>query len=469
MFQGRFWIYSQGLMRFYARLLVCLSLIALAPFVMSSHVLAGELRATGAQKIDPETYDPEPNAKCDHRFDGPFEIGDFDKFKRAEITLLCLNSPGGALVEALKIAELMNEYGNAIATKIEQGAICESACALVFMAGSFVPHESEKYTWRVLHPQGKLGFHAPDILIPDGSYTEATVKKAYGIALKSISETINSLVVRIGFDKPAMKSSLLGKMLDTPPDDMFYIETVDHAGRWEVDVGPLPEVRNPAPEHLVDACVNHTAWLADEPAPIRNRISTDNWWPTNSNDRNFQTSEVYTNEMFQLGCNFTMDRQGRVTAEFKNSGRFALSPFGYFKPKTKLIDIYRKRARLSSGPWQKPGIAANQPVSQAPSNPAPTSQAPANNNLANGATGACRVYDRAGRLSDSEPCRHTGRAKSSGYVNVFEWPSGSKTTVEVVNNILYINGNRTNPAEEVNGQICVVNPRSGNSFCYEKY
>lgn len=172
---------------------------------------------------------------------------------------VCFNSRGGSFPEGLKIAQILGE--NAIGTAIAAEHSCESACAIAFMGGSWSRHFDgwERFEdvpkgdrSRTLHPRGRLGFHATALALRQEQYTAIDIDKAYALAL----DTVN-LILRLrankGYNFP---DYVLSKMLETPPSEMYYIDTVEAAIRAGVDVAPAalntggPEVIIP---HLCDA------------------------------------------------------------------------------------------------------------------------------------------------------------------------------------------------------------------------
>jgi hypothetical protein len=97
---------------------------------------------------------------------------------------ICLNSPGGSLSETIIIAKAI--YG-VWGTAVSANNTCESACSLIFMAGSFAPEDDRGIiASRILHPRGRLGFHAPSLIIEEGNYSAGTVSRAYNVALQGI-------------------------------------------------------------------------------------------------------------------------------------------------------------------------------------------------------------------------------------------------------------------------------------------
>jgi hypothetical protein len=101
---------------------------------------------------------------------------------------LCLDSSGGAYPEAVQLARMIFEKG--LATIIDDGMECLSACGLVFMAGRTHGFEVDNIN-RSLHIRGRLGFTAPDIEIPEDS-TPDEVAQAYLSAVTTLLDVANA-------------------------------------------------------------------------------------------------------------------------------------------------------------------------------------------------------------------------------------------------------------------------------------
>lgn len=151
---------------------------------------------------------------------------------------LCFDSPGGSFLEGLELANAL--YGTR--TGVDEGHRCESACFLSFMAGTIDRLESlPLIPDRVMHPQAKLGYHSPGILIEDRNFSSTEVKRAWDIALLSIAE-----ILKIRNVEPTPNSSgsyffrdeLLESMLRVSFDDMRYITTVHDALFYNIIVYP---------------------------------------------------------------------------------------------------------------------------------------------------------------------------------------------------------------------------------------
>lgn len=238
---------------------------------------------------------------CNIRMTGEVAAGDTEKFEallakhanqvasdpnllgNPRIVTLCLNSPGGSLAEAIKLAESIRKTrpfprGTGIpfiTTRLEAGARCESACAIVFMSGTLDGWEDPPYPARSMHPTARLGFHAPALSISGGTYTEQHVNTAFGISIQSIASILRVLHVGeapdgtpYGGEERWIEASLLETMLRTPANSMRYIETVDDAGRWSIPVWPIPRVNLDYASGW-RACRNRLAWKTSRPSKIR--------------------------------------------------------------------------------------------------------------------------------------------------------------------------------------------------------
>jgi ATP-dependent protease ClpP protease subunit len=292
-------------------------LIAIA--LLAPPAMAAELRVLSPNNADLDIQAPDPAMACTHRMTGTLGKGDADRMIPAlensiqtwrkqdqwHLPVLCLDSPGGSLVEALKLAALLRDMP--IGTKLEANATCESACAMVFMAGSFHAHESGLYKWRIMHPTARLGFHAPSLAIEDGQYSAATVTRSYNLALETLALTLSNLVQNRNFqDGVHLMPSLMAEMLMTPADSMMYVDTVDQEGRWGIEVGPLRIDRIDVTEmDFRRACANTIAWARDEPAADVQGF--ENYFINyNQFDSQWADLEVIENDMTGEGCSYSV-------------------------------------------------------------------------------------------------------------------------------------------------------------------
>ncbi len=219
---------------------------------------------------------PQNDMGCVLRISGTLEAGDAAQLETVlsgidyrfsttpEGERICLDSAGGSLVEGVKMGDLISRFD--FGTVVEGGAVCESACAIMFMSGSFSHPEAEGNSVpdRLLHPKGRLGFHAPSLVAEDRSYSLQEINKAYAVALASMGQ-----IVRLRSEgRSTMAESLFLTILTTPPGGMTYVETVGQAARWRIDVAPVALPKAASDRIILDACDNADAGLLDtEPRP----------------------------------------------------------------------------------------------------------------------------------------------------------------------------------------------------------
>lgn len=282
---------------------------------------------------------------CNIRMTGEVVTGDAERFEallakhanqvagdpelqgNPRIVTLCLNSPGGSLAEAIKLAEAIRKprpfpRGTGIpfvTTRLEAGARCESACAIVFMSGTIYDWQFPPYPARSMHPTARLGFHAPALSIAGGTYTERHVNTAFGISIQSIASILRVLHVGetpdgkpYGGTERWIEASLLETMLRTPASSMRYIETVDDAGRWNIPVWPLPPARLDYAA-AGRACRNRLAWKSHRPSRIHKStpdafVTSEFSEPTEALRRLFFLFDIKSSDM----CDFSLLEGGFI-------------------------------------------------------------------------------------------------------------------------------------------------------------
>jgi hypothetical protein len=131
---------------------------------------------------------------------------------------ISFNSPGGSLVEALKLGEYIAEQN--FATLLAKGAVCESACSLAFLAG-YTKYEGHFFPRRYAHETATFGIHRPFFTVPERSYTSDEVGNVVAIVNEAIVRATSYLLsvgVNLGF---------LQRMYNTPGDDMYRLSTLE--------------------------------------------------------------------------------------------------------------------------------------------------------------------------------------------------------------------------------------------------
>lgn len=185
--------------------------------------------AAAAERVPPPAWD---NPKADlslylRNFAPAVDYGDPFFTHR-----LCLDSEGGDLWEAFRIAEFMQTQAarglTGWPTAIARGDRCAGACALVFFAGRFVRfpgiahYDGPNSANMLLNPAGVLDLGG---LIPPG--------EAGRRAPADILQLIANGTVFLSPD-------LLSRAMLRDPGDPLVIENVAQAVRWGIEVEPNP-------------------------------------------------------------------------------------------------------------------------------------------------------------------------------------------------------------------------------------
>lgn len=454
-----------------------------------------------------------PNSPyCKVKLDGVISPGDTDTLiafvKEKKIVdperydpgyALCLNSPGGSLNEALKLAKYFQE--EVVTTVIDQNDACLSACSIAFMfgteaAGDYIGSK------RAMHYTARLGFHRPSLSIPNrADYTDEQIDKALKVVLDSV---VNLLVeankVFFGHSQPIMTSDLIEKMFDHEGDDFYEITTVDQVGRWNIDVlGWRPPERMQL-HHAHNACMNLLSWpvgLTTNYRPLNfatgleltgfesfqyngdastgyktaraegqaARIALNT--PSPAGDDNGGGQCIFSREVSTPSLDNSVGPIALANAGIQGCGAdlstevdfgkgecstytFDENPYGnafFFDQFLSAISMANPKATLAELVSQR---AFDEPIY----------------------TTDCFVLRNRSELERNK-CSATVYKKGNGeqaeYFKTFTWPSGNKTIVAHDRTGVKINGKRGVPRarDELGSFIeCVTNTSSGNEFCH---
>ena len=203
--------------------------------------------------------DPFDDTLCHYTFSGEIMPGDSRYFETLGGTTygmtLCLDSPGGALGEALKIFERVWDVN--LRTEVRPGAECLSSCALIFLGGSLLEGtDVTRQMDRTLWVGGQLGYHGPGLAQSTEALVDPSkVRQAFGTALLAATRLfeLNRISDR---GRSPMTDHLLHQWLRTPFDDMYMIETVGDAILADIPVAGLRYPETITDQHLQNVCNN---------------------------------------------------------------------------------------------------------------------------------------------------------------------------------------------------------------------
>lgn len=453
-----------------ARSIASVCILALFSAFLSNLAMAAEVH---------KSDDPE----CRIDIEGPIELGDLQKIEALKDHLIidngestsaavvCLDSPGGNLVEGLKLARFFLEEG--VGTRIRANKECQSVCAIMFMMGNARGSEVS-FLNRRMHVTSILGFHRPYLSIDEASlFTSGDVEAAYDIGVGSIYELM-SLANRSTpwHDSRMIEPDLMELMTGTPGSEMFVIRTVEQAIRWQIEVDGLPNLVPARRPHVMFACENALS-SGMALTSVRNgdglmtadifEFAPANSWSlqnaTNSVTTNPETGRFVTvsprSGYSSIGCEVAILDQSIAICGHDESSDIRIGDcragddvryFGNLISQHPLSDL-RALALFSE----------NQPD-------AVTFR-------------RCRVLKTDGSQSDDEVCLHSVNIVSSedGFLlrHVLEWASGSRTVVDIgaeeygKPSSIAINGQPGEIHLAEGGMRCVRNTTSGNRVCSE--
>jgi hypothetical protein len=397
------------------------------------------------------------------------EFSGFDGESSAHDTI-CLDSPGGDVTEGVKLAEFF--YTNGVGTVIEDGAECYSMCAIMFMMG-IAQGPEVTFVNRKLHINGKLGFHRPYLSLTTESLVSTKVLAvAHDVALENMSKIMvlaNNLVP--WSNSTMMRPDLIQEMLKHIGNDFFYIDTVEKAGRFEIELVGLPKHYTPVEERAYYACENSFHWqvgLMKEPADarkFRKPVTEDEavvkllqeegdtkYFSVVSMDAGYSEAGcvIAVNSDTLRGCGYNgvynvLLGQGACTMENFADRSGHVGQLASYRPGLKLQEL---------------GGTAIQPKNSSPK-PIIGAKVPA----------TCTVLSRDG-LKEVEPCAATltmnvlvDNRRTDRYE--FVWPTGNRTILARDGDLFSINGKPSIPYSEDGYTLCALNSETKNRFCFK--
>jgi hypothetical protein len=167
-------------------------------------------------------------------------------------SVLCLDSPGGSVVEGMAMAKFILENG--VSTRIRTLKECASICAIMFMMGNYRGSEVAGLSRR-MHYSSRLGFHRPYLQVDEAQlYTSSDLESTYDLGMETVFEILTVANQREPWGTAQMiEPDLMQRITGTPGADMFYVSTVEEAARWRIDIDGVPENILPTTNRLHDA------------------------------------------------------------------------------------------------------------------------------------------------------------------------------------------------------------------------
>ncbi|MEZ5844040.1 MAG: hypothetical protein R3D27_09955 [Hyphomicrobiaceae bacterium] len=216
-------------------------------------------------------YDPDAST-CNISLVGTIRAGDLDRIKKA-VPLsgavkagptVCLSVSGGDFVEGIKIARHVSSM--AWSTHLQDGAICQSACSWIFLAGINASTAGTELS-RTMHPTARLALHAPFIDVDKARRrlgASAPVERVVAFYGQAVAELGGQLLAfanhRLTTGVPILNPSLLAQALVKTGGDWLEVTTTGDAMKWDIEITGYP---SPAPaasrDDVAMACRNALA------------------------------------------------------------------------------------------------------------------------------------------------------------------------------------------------------------------
>lgn len=172
---------------------------------------------------------------------------------RPDARVVALNSPGGSVDSALKVANEIHKRG--LTTFVPRDMGCYSACAYIFFAG--IDRQAE----------GELGVHQISAEVADLVLAQTTL----GDVLDAMQEF-------------GVHQQVISHMLRTPPDDMYVFSTAELSDLGITRGEPLTInvalVAAPEPAGSSGAAIVHLSSQSDAAEAERSRAYVEGRWST---------------------------------------------------------------------------------------------------------------------------------------------------------------------------------------------
>jgi PAN domain-containing protein len=400
--------YTTGRLRMRFRADVCLAILLLltvfstCPTAHAARISAPGLHAKAAAADDTVSpVWPTDPVSCDLLLEGDIADGDAAALEREFNTIvgswhafsffLCLRSDGGSVPEALKIARFVLETQRpSIATVVEDGKTCASACALIFLAGN-APAARGALPQRFLHPRGKLQFHSSRLDLSkykddmqlleylntstfEGRGLREKIVDLYRDGLRDEQSVISTfqrfIHQREDLGDPWVRPSLFLELFAQDPSELICVDTVDAVGRWNIQVYGYDPPKSLTKKHYYNVCRNAYNWRSDrfvaddeleedDELELKKPLLSTKIGERNKASEFFDDRYVmpYQGAMLQLSCVIEitykyrkdekkkLDAETQLTVFFTSGGgnRSNLGPTSYFSASTLLPDLPRVR------------------------------------------------------------------------------------------------------------------------------
>ena len=425
------------------------------------------------------SIDPE----CRVDIDGPIELGDFERLialrdhlvisdgESTSGSVVCLNSPGGNLVEGLKMARFFLEEG--VGTRIRSGRECQSVCAIMFMMGNARGSEVS-FLNRRMHANSTLGFHRHYLSIGEARlFTSGDIEAVYDIGIDSIYDLM--LLANNPtpwYDSRMIEPDLMELMTRTPGTMMYEIRTVEQAIRWQIKIDGIPDFVLFGRPQIMFAC--------------ENALNAGMALTSVRNGDGLMTAEVFE---FSHANSWSLQNATTDVTTNAGTGRYVTaSPRAGYSSigcEVAILDQYIGICGHDESSDTRIGDCRvaddlryfNKLITQHPLSDLRALALVADNPPDAVTFRRCRVLMPDGCQGDEEICLHRVTITTNNDMlllrHVLDWPSGARTVIDIDAEVsgrtprITVNGQPGELISIDSGARCVKNITSGNRVCSE--
>ncbi|MBW3097142.1 hypothetical protein KY465_07605 [Pseudohoeflea sp. DP4N28-3] len=418
------------------------------------------------------------NDVCVLKLEGEIIAGDFARFMQlaaaefkgvdgesSSADTICLNSPGGSVLEGVNLAKQFYKQG--VGTVIPAGAECHSMCAIMFMMG-IAQGPEVNFVNRRLHVTGTLGFHRPYLALDSDELVSA---RALPVAHDWAMEAMMELMILANSQVPwsastMMRPDLIQLMLTHVGNDFYYIDTVEKAGRFEIELFGYDRPTELTAERSYYACENSFHWkvgLIGKDTDYANLVqSLGAYQPVSKVVQDKGGLTIYSVTSGDAGYSEAGCLIGQKDDYFLGCGFNGMYNISLGLSQCTLADFYERSQWVSPLAAFKPST----PIRML------AAHAPRWTESMTAGSGACVVIAPTGTV-EQEPCEArpiSARNGSGDDIGGYEfiWPSGSKTVLLKDGTNLTLNGKPAYAVPLASYTLCVVNGETGNRFCFNK-
>lgn len=183
-----------------------------------------------------------------------------------ESIVLCLNSPGGNIFEAMRLIDFMSiqaSGSNGIMTYVPKGATCNSSCAFILLTG-FICARYTCYNERSIHRSATVGFHTPFIPGRGVSADIQDLQTAYLLGVRVIKQLYENMTSSMSFDETNLRlsSEMLIDILSSPPDQMHELDSIGDLVKYKINLIGQRKKEKISINNFINACNNQWNWMA---------------------------------------------------------------------------------------------------------------------------------------------------------------------------------------------------------------